>query len=190
MNVVIKVRFQSQTHPRSTSAPSSSAVHIAAAPVAAGSFTVFTSFGSLLRGIIALYLLAFLENILVLKINTFIITGVGPPVVGYGGLNAILFYTYNRTLSVLQHNGFSSSPGPASPSLLHIWAAGAVGGLACFVVSTPTELIKCRAQIGNGERTTWAIAKDIWQHQGVKGLYLGGGGRRLTINLYQENHRN
>ena len=60
-------------------------------------------------------------------------------------------------------------------SLLNIWAAGAVGGLATWVVSAPTELIKCRTQLKGGDQSSWSVAKDIWRQGGVRGLYFGGG---------------
>ncbi|KAJ9626404.1 hypothetical protein H2203_004036 [Taxawa tesnikishii (nom. ined.)] len=50
------------------------------------------------------------------------------------------------------------SEDPLHPSsLTKTWLAGAIGGLATFVVSAPTELVKCRAQQG-----------------GLRGLYWGG----------------
>ncbi|KAH8724516.1 solute carrier family 25 protein [Phaeosphaeriaceae sp. PMI808] len=96
--------------------------------------------------------------------------GATAPILGYGALNALLFVTYNRTLTSL-------SESPTSPaSLSKIWLAGATGGLASFVVSAPTELIKCRAQVSTARHTSsWLIAKDIWKQNGVRGLYYGGG---------------
>lgn len=91
------------------------------------------------------------------------------PILGYGALNAILFVTYNRTLTLL-----SDSPGSPS-SLAKVWCSGAAGGLATFVVSAPTELIKCRAQVSTGNTNSWLIARDIWKREGFRGLYHGGG---------------
>jgi solute carrier family 25 carnitine/acylcarnitine transporter 20/29 len=56
-----------------------------------------------------------------------------------------------------------------------------LGGLATFVVSTPTELIKVRAQVANSAASastlssSWGIAREMVRREGVKGLYLGGG---------------
>ncbi len=87
---------------------------------------------------------------------------------GYGALNAILFVSYNRTLEVLRDN-------PTSPvNGFKIWVAGAVGGLATWVVSAPTELVKCRAQVSSGERSSWTITRDIVRTEGIRGLYFGG----------------
>lgn len=96
-------------------------------------------------------------------------TGATAPILGYGALNAILFVSYNRTLALLHDS-------PASPTnLAKVWTAGAVGGLATFIVSAPTELIKCRAQVATGSNTSsWSIARDIWRRDGLRGLYYGG----------------
>lgn len=139
-----------------------------------------------------------------------LLVGTAAPVLGYGALNALLFVSYNRTyeaLLSLNNSGFffssssSSSPtasatGPgsatstATTNLCATWLAGAAGGLATWVVSTPTELVKCRAQVqpspvnGSLTKTTtptptssssWAIAKQVWRREGLRGLYLGGG---------------
>ncbi|KAL1844084.1 hypothetical protein VTJ49DRAFT_4936 [Mycothermus thermophilus] len=87
--------------------------------------------------------------------------GTAAPVLGYGALNALLFVSYNRTEAFL--NRYLASPNNNSSSvlaqdnddgfqtrgtnLLTTWLAGAAGGLATWVVSAPTELVKCRAQL-------------------------------------------
>ncbi|KZZ93410.1 Mitochondrial carrier protein [Moelleriella libera RCEF 2490] len=94
--------------------------------------------------------------------------GTAAPVLGYGALNALLFATYNRSESVIRklltHD----------PSLLSTWLAGALGGLATWVVSAPTELIKCRAQMSTSREASWQIARGIWGSQGLRGFYVGG----------------
>ncbi|KAH8593746.1 mitochondrial carrier domain-containing protein [Bisporella sp. PMI_857] len=97
--------------------------------------------------------------------------GTAAPSLGYGALNSILFVTYNRTTDVLK----TGSPANA-PSLWTVWIAGAVGGLATWVVSTPSELIKCRSQLSTSGYTSnsWRIAKHVIRTEGLKGLYLGG----------------
>lgn len=95
--------------------------------------------------------------------------GATAPILGYGALNAILFVTYNRSLEL-----FGESP--ALPqNLFKVWSAGATGGLATFVVSAPTELVKCRAQVSTGNVSSWSIARDTWKYEGIRGLYYGGG---------------
>ncbi|KAM0277525.1 hypothetical protein ACHAQH_005724 [Verticillium albo-atrum] len=97
-----------------------------------------------------------------------LVTGTAAPIVGYGALNALLFVSYNRTEAVL-----NSVMGLQS-SLWTTWAAGAVGGLATWVVSNPTELVKCRAQLSSPPRSSWGIAKQIYRTEGIKGMYFGG----------------
>ncbi|KPM38543.1 hypothetical protein AK830_g8030 [Neonectria ditissima] len=97
-----------------------------------------------------------------------LVAGTAAPIIGYGALNALLFVSYNRTEAALNKT-FS-----VRESLWSTWLAGAVGGLATWVVSTPTELIKCRAQLSSQHLSSWAITKQTWQIEGVRGLYLGG----------------
>ncbi|KAF2746858.1 mitochondrial carrier protein-like protein [Sporormia fimetaria CBS 119925] len=124
-----------------------------------------------------------------------LVRGTTAPILGYGALNALLFVTYNRSLSLLTtHPVFSPQPSPTlepfpsttssttpntlqlQPNLTQIWLAGAIGGLASFLVSAPTELIKCRAQVSTSRNTTsWSIAREVWKREGVRGLYYGGG---------------
>lgn len=97
-----------------------------------------------------------------------LVTGTAAPIFGYGALNALLFVSYNRTEAALNSAFFT--PG----NLWSTWIAGAVGGLATWIVSTPTELIKCRAQLASPPASSWAITKKIWLHEGLRGLYFGG----------------
>ncbi|KAI1869730.1 uncharacterized protein JN550_005711 [Neoarthrinium moseri] len=97
-----------------------------------------------------------------------LITGTAAPVLGYGALNALLFVSYNRSEAAI-NNALS-----LSPNLWTTWVAGAIGGLATWVVSTPTELIKCRAQLSSPPQSSWAITKQILRREGVRGLYFGG----------------
>jgi solute carrier family 25 carnitine/acylcarnitine transporter 20/29 len=67
---------------------------------------------------------------------------------------------------------------PQGVLLRDIWVAGAAGGLASWAVSSPTELIKCRAQLGvhgQGRGSSWSITKDVFRRQGLRGFYFGGG---------------
>ncbi|KAH7322980.1 mitochondrial carrier domain-containing protein [Stachybotrys elegans] len=94
--------------------------------------------------------------------------GTAAPILGYGALNALLFVSYNRAETTM--NQMLSM----DKNLYTIWAAGALGGLATWVVSTPTELVKCRAQLSSPSEPSWKIARQIWQSNGIRGLYLGG----------------
>ncbi|KAI4945178.1 hypothetical protein J4E91_008156 [Alternaria rosae] len=99
-----------------------------------------------------------------------LVRGATAPILTYGALNALLFMTYNRTLTLLHDS-------PASPTnYSKVFLAGATGGLASFVVSAPTELVKCRAQVAtNATTTSWSVARDVWRAEGIRGLYYGGG---------------
>ncbi|KAK0724829.1 mitochondrial carrier domain-containing protein [Lasiosphaeris hirsuta] len=106
------------------------------------------------------------------------LTGTAAPVLGYGALNALLFVTYNRSESWLNAHLFPTTTGiPAATgsNLYTTFLAGALGGLATWVVSTPTELIKCRAQLSSTGPSSWAITRHILRHEGPRGLYFGGG---------------
>lgn len=115
-------------------------------------------------------------------------TGTAAPILGYGALNALLFVSYNRSEALLNQT-FPSGPTTTQPSSsntntsttgTNLWItflAGAIGGLATWVVSTPTELIKCRAQLTAHPETSssWTIAKQIWRNEGgPRGFYFGG----------------
>lgn len=73
----------------------------------------------------------------------------------------------------------SSVTDPTNPQgvpLHKIWLAGAAGGLASWTISSPTEFIKCRAQLeSRPEVSSWSVAKDIFRTRGWRGLYFGGG---------------
>jgi solute carrier family 25 carnitine/acylcarnitine transporter 20/29 len=100
-----------------------------------------------------------------------LIRGATAPIMGYGALNALLFVTYNRTSDLL-NTGKAGTP----QILWTTWIAGAIGGLATWVVSTPTELVKCRAQMSSSRAaaSSWGITKEIMRNEGVRGLYFGG----------------
>ncbi|KAG0319656.1 hypothetical protein BGZ99_004987 [Dissophora globulifera] len=124
--------------------------------------------------------------------------GIASPIVGLAGLNSILFASYSATMRLLEalSRPISTSPSinstagdPLQP-LSHVFAAGFVAGVACFLVSTPTELVKCRAQVIAtrldptssvaaqrailSESGSWWITKDVVRRFGLKGLYQGG----------------
>jgi len=107
--------------------------------------------------------------------------GVTPPLLTYGPLNALLFVSYNRTLQLLDPSISDPSTPPPSTSLASIWLAGAIGGLATWILSAPTESVKCRAQVsGQSGAGSWMVAKELWREagggvKGVRGLYMGGG---------------
>ncbi|KAK4187850.1 mitochondrial carrier domain-containing protein [Podospora australis] len=109
--------------------------------------------------------------------------GTAAPILTYGALNALLFVSYNRSEAFL--NSLSSGSGSGEPpktgrNLYNTFLAGCVGGLATFFVSTPTELVKCRAQLSSPSSpshrpsSSWQITKQILRENGIRGLYKGG----------------
>ena len=83
--------------------------------------------------------------------------------------------TFNRTLSVTDPSIISYTK-LAGVDLSKIWLAGAVGGLATWVVSAPSEYVKCRAQlVVDGQGSSYGVIKETMRKYGVRGLYYGGG---------------
>nr|OQO16902.1 hypothetical protein B0A51_15382 [Rachicladosporium sp. CCFEE 5018] len=107
---------------------------------------------------------------------TALLRGAAAPILGYGALNALLFVTYNRSLALLSSSATGNDDSTSVHSSLGaIWTAGAIGGLATFVVSAPTELVKCRAQVSSPPKSSLLVAKELWSRGGIRGMYLGGG---------------
>ncbi|KAK0669959.1 putative mitochondrial ornithine transporter [Cercophora samala] len=106
--------------------------------------------------------------------------GTAAPILTYGALNALLFVSYNRSESYL--NSFFFSPptsqeppqdGKQSTPLPTTFLAGTLSGLATFLVSCPTEIVKVRSQ--TSQTSSWAVTKQILQQSGIRGLYQAGG---------------
>ncbi|KEY77613.1 mitochondrial carrier protein [Aspergillus fumigatus] len=103
-----------------------------------------------------------------------LVRGAAAPILGYGALNALLFVAYNRSLMFMD-DSIKDPTNPLGVSLYKIWLAGAAGGAASWTVSSPTEFIKCRAQLDSRPGvSSWTVAKDIFRTQGLTGLYFGG----------------
>lgn len=94
--------------------------------------------------------------------------GVLAPVMGLAGLNAILFVSYGGILRYLQPNI------ETSPSLTQVYIAGCGAGMACFLFSTPSDLIKIKAQMSKINKSSWEISKEVFYRNGIKGFYQGG----------------
>ncbi|KAI1332205.1 mitochondrial carrier domain-containing protein [Xylariaceae sp. FL0255] len=111
-----------------------------------------------------------------------LLAGSPGPLLGYGALNAILFVAYNRSEHILNRLLAPNPPPRATSTGVNLWTtwlAGAVGGLATWVISTPTELVKCRAQLATGSPSSsalssYSIAHGILRTEGISGLYHGG----------------
>lgn len=77
---------------------------------------------------------------------------------------------------MLLDDSISDPTNPQNCALYKLWLAGALGGAASWTVSSPTEFIKCRAQLdARPEVSSWSVAKDIIRSRGWKGLYFAGG---------------
>lgn len=124
-----------------------------------------------------------------------LMAGLPAPVLTYGALNALLYTSYNRTLALLPVRDAAAvvagGTGAGHSVIQHhpAWAqfvAGAVAGFATFVISAPTEYVKCRAQVAERAvvssdtldarrpTTSWGIAKQTIRAHGIGGLYVGG----------------
>ncbi|KAI8637355.1 mitochondrial carrier domain-containing protein, partial [Parasitella parasitica] len=101
--------------------------------------------------------------------------GVLSPIVGLAGLNALLFVSYGSIIRYFESQ-YISSPNaePFEPSLLQVYLAGAGAGVACFLFSTPTDLIKIQAQMTKIPKATMEVTKEIYARNGFKGFYQGG----------------
>ncbi|KAG1050791.1 hypothetical protein G6F43_006960 [Rhizopus delemar] len=92
--------------------------------------------------------------------------GVLSPIVGLAGLNALLFLAYGTLLRCFEYE--------KEPSLLQVYLAGAGAGFTCFLFSTPTDLVKIKAQITRLPKSSLQITKEVYQASGIKGFYQGG----------------
>ena len=100
--------------------------------------------------------------------------GAAAPILGYGVLNSLLYMSYNRSLKLLEPSIFDPTK-LAGVDLSKIWLAGAIGGLASWAVSAPSELVKCRVQLGvDGQQSSWKAFRSVVARDGIQGLYLGG----------------
>ncbi|KAI5297147.1 hypothetical protein KEM56_005046 [Ascosphaera pollenicola] len=103
-----------------------------------------------------------------------LVRGATAPILGYGALNAILFVAYNRCLTALAPE-VSNPTEPNGVPLHKIWLAGAAGGFASWVISSPTEFVKCRAQLAtDAQVTSWTVSRDIIKQYGLRALYYAG----------------
>jgi solute carrier family 25 carnitine/acylcarnitine transporter 20/29 len=162
---LIKTRLQAGKHAQHAESTST------AVPARQGFRGNFENAGTLVRGEQTIHATAVIQRLQDwLQLSSI---GATAPILTYGALNALLFVTYNRTLTLLHP---STNPYYTPTDLSKIFLAGATGGLASFIVSAPTELIKCRAQVStNAHTTSWTIARDVWRKEGIRGLYYGGG---------------
>ena len=94
------------------------------------------------------------------------------PIVGLAFLNSILFASYGGILRLF------STPND-QPTLTEVYIAGFGAGIACFLASTPTELVKCKTQVlregkhrkdsVRDQTTSWAVFKAVLRREGIRG---------------------
>lgn len=108
--------------------------------------------------------------------------GLAPPLVGLAGLNSVVFGSYGFMKRFLQD-------GKDTPlSLMQIYECGVVVGFCTVLITTPTELIKCRAQVflsesqlKQGGNSTFKVGYEIYKHFGIRGLFSG-----LTVTTLRD----
>lgn len=104
--------------------------------------------------------------------------GISSPLTGLAFINAICFGVYGNTLRYLND----------SNSYVNHFLAGALGGLAQSVISSPMELVKLRLQVQGVEdpnnssgrrgvkyKSPFDCTRQVLRKSGVKGLYRGLG---------------
>ena len=107
--------------------------------------------------------------------------GVGSPMLTVGIMNAVLFFSYEGTVSAL-------APGVSSPSIPTVMTAGALSGAISAFVTAPTELVKCMAQINVHSKGTlreeWEIFHQMLRQHGALGAH--GPSRGIGITVVRE----
>ena len=114
--------------------------------------------------------------------------GVGSPMLTVGIMNALLFFTYEGTLTFLKQAGSGTDSKSEPPSLGTVATAGAISGAVSAFVTAPTELVKCIAQMNVRSKGTleeeFAIFKRMYQRHGLLGAH--GPRRGLGITVIRE----
>ncbi|KAI8142461.1 mitochondrial carrier domain-containing protein [Fennellomyces sp. T-0311] len=103
---------------------------------------------------------------------------------GLAGLNAVLFFSYGNIIRAFERQDMLSKNadvlredgglGGFAPSLTQVYIAGCGAGIASFLFSAPTELIKIKAQVSRVPKGSWQVTKEILARDGLRGLYQGG----------------
>eukprot|EP00050_Salpingoeca_kvevrii_P021211 m.107896 g.107896 ORF g.107896 m.107896 type:complete len:301 (+) comp9235_c1_seq1:84-986(+) len=107
--------------------------------------------------------------------------GIGPPLLGVGALNAIVFGTYGTASRWLQRNKDPSTPA----TLGQVYTAGCIAGVFSCLVTAPSEHLKCRTQVSMsaeavraGKTHARTVMHQIYREHGIPGLFYG---YRLTL---------
>lgn len=105
--------------------------------------------------------------------------GVASPTLTVGGMNAVLFFSYEWVWKLL------SSGGGDDLTLPQVFVAGATSGLASAFITSPTELVKCIAQTNvkneGNIHEEWQIFRNMIRDHGVLGSHGPTRGLFMTI---------
>ena len=109
--------------------------------------------------------------------------GMSSPVLSASLVNAIVFSSYNETMTLMKQeaadsNSSSSSSSSSKPTYSQVFVAGSVAGGLQSSVLTPTELIKCRLQVQMTSPRSQGLVqciKDVYKERGFRGFYAGLG---------------
>lgn len=112
--------------------------------------------------------------------------GVASPTLTVGGMNAVLFFSYEYASAALTRASGNSSV--EELPLAGVYAAGSLAGLTTSFITGPTELVKCIAQTdlqSTGRfREEWAIFRNMVRQHGVFGAH--GPTRGLLTTIVRE----
>eukprot|EP00421_Protoceratium_reticulatum_P054553 CAMPEP_0168501630 /NCGR_PEP_ID=MMETSP0228-20121227/74902_1 /TAXON_ID=133427 /ORGANISM="Protoceratium reticulatum, Strain CCCM 535 (=CCMP 1889)" /LENGTH=314 /DNA_ID=CAMNT_0008518587 /DNA_START=30 /DNA_END=971 /DNA_ORIENTATION=+ len=99
--------------------------------------------------------------------------GVASPTLCVGAMNAVLFLSYEQASDLCR--GFSGVPPGRDLGLPSVVAAGCASGFASAFITSPTELIKCTAQVNlknRGQfREEWQILRLMLRDHGWLGVH-------------------
>jgi len=105
--------------------------------------------------------------------------GVASPTLTMGVMNAILFCSYNGVLNLISDK--------KEPSLYEIYIAGYISGGTTCIINSPSELIKCLAQVNLNNkgylREEWDICKQLFRRGG---LFQEGLGRGIAMTFVRD----
>mmetsp|Transcript_20874 Transcript_20874/g.26613 ORF Transcript_20874/g.26613 Transcript_20874/m.26613 type:complete len:287 (-) Transcript_20874:417-1277(-) len=115
--------------------------------------------------------------------------GVASPIVTTGFMNAVLFFSYESAASyVRRKNQNQTGDNNAQLTLQQVAFCGLVSGIPSSCINSPTELVKCKAQVCVESKgyiyEEWVIFTDMLKKNGITGRY--GPLRGLGITLLRD----
>lgn len=103
--------------------------------------------------------------------------GMSSPVLSASLVNAIVFSSYNETMTLMKQEAADSSSS-SKATYGQVFVAGSVAGGLQSSVLTPTELVKCRLQIQMTSRRSQGLVQcvqDVYKERGFRGFFAGLG---------------